>query len=421
MKKKFLFCLLICLIGMPLLLLACTPADVKTPDTSAATEAVNTPPEDTDAEDPATEAAETETQAVEPETDPVETDPVDTEPVETDPVDTEPAESESESVEVETVPPRVASRIPGSAKLLESIDYSDTANWISFPENPDKSVDLFFLYPTVYGVKNLVVADGAADIDNAEMWEGATNSLKTQASVFSESCNIYMPAYRQLSILCLTNVVDEPDIVEYYLSRDIYNALDYYFENHNEGKPFILAGHSQGSVWVAEILENYMKDHPEYLERMVASYVIGYSVTTDYLAANPHLKFAEAADDIGVIVSYNVEGPGNKNQTNSVVRGNPVAINPLTWTRDETYASAELNLGSLDNAYQPVVPGVADARVDTERGVVVCESVDPALYKTAFDMFFGSESYHYYDYALYYFNLQENVATRIAAYFATHP
>lgn len=37
----------------------------------------------------------------------------------------------------------------------------------------------------------------------------------------------------------------------------------------------------------------------------------GFSHAED-LAANPALKFAEGADDTGVIVSWNTDGPGNK-------------------------------------------------------------------------------------------------------------
>jgi len=33
-----------------------------------------------------------------------------------------------------------------------------------------------------------------------------------------------------------------------------------------------------------------------------AAYVIGYAITTDDLEANPAMKFAEGADDTGVIV-----------------------------------------------------------------------------------------------------------------------
>ena len=72
------------------------------------------------------------------------------------------------------------------------------------------------------------------------------------------------------------------------------------------------------------VLSEYMKAHPEYLKRMIAAYVVGYSITEDYLKANPHLKFAERADDTGVIVSYNTEGNNRKNRiiiSAFVVRG----------------------------------------------------------------------------------------------------
>lgn len=42
-----------------------------------------------------------------------------------------------------------------------------------------------------------------------------------------------------------------------------------------------------------------MEAHPEYYERMVAAYVIGYSITSDFLKEQPYLKFVEGADDTG--------------------------------------------------------------------------------------------------------------------------
>lgn len=42
---------------------------------------------------------------------------------------------------------------------------------------------------------------------------------------------------------------------------------------------------------------------------MIATCVIGYSITPEYLAKNPHLKFAKEAKDTGVIISYNTEAP----------------------------------------------------------------------------------------------------------------
>ena len=142
-----------------------------------------------------------------------------------------------------------------------------------------------------------------------------------------------------------------------------------------------------------------------------------YVIKEEYLERNPHLKFAEGADDIGVVISYNTEGPGNNGKHNAVVTEGAVSINPLNWKRDTTYADVSENLGSL-NIDGELVDGFADAQIDMERGVVVCSTADPAVYAipAPADELFGPESYHGYDYGLYYANLQENVKTRIAAF-----
>lgn len=312
----------------------------------------------------------------------------------------------------ETIPD-CAANIKGIEKFLKAVDYSDPENWLSLPEDGEKDVDVIYLYPTVYGTLT-DKEDEVADIDDITMRLGAAFSEATQASVFEESCNIYAPVYRQLTVSCLLNLIENNREAMYYVaSRDIYQMLDYYFEHYNQGKPFVLAGHSQGSVWITVVLEDYMKQHPEYLQNMVAAYVIGYSVTEEYLEENPHLKFANGADDVGVIISYNTEGAGNKDQYNCVVREGAIAINPINWKRDTTYAPAQENLGSL-SLNGEIVPNYADARLDLERGVVICESIVPdQQLQEALQPYFGSESYHLSDYSLYYENLRKNVADRI--------
>ena len=164
------------------------------------------------------------------------------------------------------------------------------------------------------------------------------------------------------------------------------------------------------------VLSEYMKAHPEYLKRMIAAYVVGYSITEDFLKANPHLKFAEGADDTGVIISYNTEGAGNEN--NVVVLPGAISINPLNWKRDETYASAEENLGGyiLNEmlAKMEYVPHAADAQINLQRGVII--TTTKAMEPLPGPKPFGNASYHSGDYALYYYNIKANVATRIAAY-----
>ena len=206
---------------------------------------------------------------------------------------------------------------------------------------------------------------------------------------------------------------------------DITAALDYYFENYNGGRPFIIAGHSQGSAMVLLLLRTYFKDHPEYYERMVAAYAIGYSVTDEYLAANPHLKFATGETDTGVIIAWNTEGPGNveTNANNIVVLPNTRSINPLNWKLDETYAPVSMNLGSLmanEKTGEPEIGDLgADAQINLERGVVVTNAKTipmPEVDARVAAEYFGPDGRHANDYTYYYNNIKDNVAKRVAAY-----
>ncbi len=301
--------------------------------------------------------------------------------------------------------------IKGLEKLETKIDYSKAENWALLPEAQEREVDAIFFYATAYHPQESD-ADIVADIDNPQMVAGAQKNINIRGSVFAKSCNLFVPLYRQFSIKGL-GVIDKDGLLEACAAEDIYGALDYYFENYNNGKPFILGGHSQGAIWVSVILADYMKKHPEYLERMVAAYAIGWSITRDYLARNPHLKFATGATDTGVIISYNAEGEGNEN--NVVVLPDAVAINPLNWKTDDTYASESENLGSLNNeTLKLTCPGLADARLDLKRGVVITATAQTHGYP--YSTAFGNKGYHSQDYALYYENLRQNVADRIKAY-----
>ena len=208
---------------------------------------------------------------------------------------------------------------------------------------------------------------------------------------------------------------------------DITAALDYYFENRNGGRPFILAGHSQGSAMVLLLLRTYFKEHPEYYARMVAAYTIGYSVTNDYLEVNAHLKFTTGETDTGVIIAWNTEGPENvkTNARNIVVLPGTRSINPLNWKLDETYAPASMNLGSIIEDPKTGETSIgdvgADAQINLARGVVVTNAKTAPMPEEAARIgasFFGPDGRHANDYTYYYNNIKVNVAKRVAAYMA---
>ena len=308
-------------------------------------------------------------------------------------------------------------------------DYSQKSSWYQIPD-VTKKVDTIYIYATEYIMGSF--EEGSPDyatLDNAEMLQGVAIEYMAHASVFADSTNVFVPYYRQAGLRYAGEIHKKTGDVNAALSGmpydDITAALDYYFENCNGGRPFIIAGHSQGSSMVLLVLSNYFKDHPAYCKRMVAAYPIGYSVTKEYLAANPHLKFATGETDTGVIVSWNTEGPKNvaENAVNVVVLPNAISINPLNWKLDETYAPASANLGSLvqnEKTGEPEIGDLgADAQLNLARGVVVTNARVVPLPEGEAEVaaaFFGPDGRHDNDYTYYYNNIRDNVAKRIAAY-----
>ncbi len=302
-------------------------------------------------------------------------------------------------------------------------DYSQPENWLATPTSTNLPVDVFYLYPTAYQ-KTGPDASNTAAVTDAGMRTGAQSAYARQATLFNGSANIYAPYYRQLdAVYALTLPQDQHDAaIGGAPTVDATAAFAYYIEHDNGGRPFILAGHSQGSDVLCHLLSGYLKDHPDVYARMVAAYVIGYSVTPTFLAANPHLKFAERADDTGVIISYNTEAP-TTGGPNPVVLPGAIAINPITWTRTANLAPAAASLGSWlpdSTGTFRKVEHYADARVDVERGVVVASTPDESVWAPGKPGGFPAGVYHSLDYAFYYFDLQANAKTRVAAYLAAH-
>lgn len=306
-----------------------------------------------------------------------------------------------------------------------AIDYSVKANWLSLPK-VTKDVDAFYIYSTAY-IESSFEEDAPdyAPLNNPEMIIGALGEYETNASVFEESCNVFVPWYRQAGMKYAGEVSEKTGDVDAALAgvsyTDIKASLDYFFEKCNNGRPFIIAGHSQGASMVKYVLKNYFKEHPDYYKRMVAAYAIGYAITKADLEAYPYWKFATGESDTGVIISYNTEGPKNveENAHNVVVLPGAISINPLNWKLDETYAPASENKGSLELEMDGMTPirkivdlGV-DAKIDLARGVIVTNTTAPV---TDMPDFFGPASFHENDYSFFYNNLKDNVAKRIAAY-----
>jgi len=309
------------------------------------------------------------------------------------------------------------------SKKVEKLDYSKEENWVDIQKCGTKPADVFYIYPTV--AMETANEDGFASL--SEMKDMAGVIRLCQTSVYEDSCNVYMPFYRQASMTLADSC--NKDNATYlnliYNSKayvDIEAALDYYFENYNQGKPFILASHSQGSAMAINVLTHYMQKHKDYLSRMVAAYVIGFAPSEDIFNETTGLKFATGEDDCNVVISFTTESSDATGKS-ILLPEKPMVINPLNWTTDDTYASADLNKGTI--AVAPTLdsitlqPGRDDAQINLDRKTVICTTRTSAEYTISPDSF-SAGSFHEKEYSFYYVNLKENVKTRVDAYLTNH-
>jgi len=312
-------------------------------------------------------------------------------------------------------------------------NYAAPAHWLFVPKKPRMKVDVFYLYPTAY-TKADPSAPIIGPIDDPGMMRGAGVALQRQAWAFRTFANIYAPYYRQADAASRAALPqkEQVKIVAGAPTQDGIAAFDYYIRHCNHGRPFILAGHSLGSNVMANLLAQYMRARPGVYKRMVAAYVVGYSITPHYLTQNPFLKFAKGPNDTGVIASWNTEAPTIAGP-NPVILPGGLVINPITWTRTETLATARQNRGSImldtTTGGTPMlntqgrilrVMNLADAQIDKAKGVLICSTVNAANppYFTPGGLPMGV--FHVFDYPLYFFDVRANAADRVEHFFAKH-
>ena len=127
-------------------------------------------------------------------------------------------------------------------------DYSIASHWLSVPPTLSP-VDIFYYYPSSW--KKLNASDPIiCNIDNPMMLKIAPQQFEKQATAFETVGNVYAPYYRQDdagSTLALPSA-EQAKVVGGLPTTDATAAFDYYIKHFNNGRPYILVGHSQGAI-----------------------------------------------------------------------------------------------------------------------------------------------------------------------------
>lgn len=269
-------------------------------------------------------------------------------------------------------------------------------------------IDVFYVHPTTY----LFGTHWNASLDDKEV-NGKTDRLavRNQASVFNEMCKVYAPRYRQASIFAYAPYAERRgDAVKAFdlAYSDIKAAFTYYLKNYNNGRPFIMASHSQGTDHMVRLLHDFIENDSVLRMQVVAAYIIGRPIKKGSLKALPP---ADSANQIGCYVVWNSVKWGEKKYYGQTVNDLD-CVNPLTWKRDTVTALHKLNTGGLPQAFNRVDAGLADAKI-SPNGLLWVHRPSAILKDYPYT---DTKRYHVVDYNLFYMNMRQNIKLRTETY-----
>jgi hypothetical protein len=186
-----------------------------------------------------------------------------------------------------------------AAQATAGVDYSSDANWLCLPGRKDicstplpttalnangygstgrstvaanPGVDCFVVYPTVSSDRGL-----NSDLVPGDGEEKAM--IATHFARFAEVCKVYAPMYRSMTLgaVAVASTGGDVTAAARLAYGDVRSAWRTYLARHNKGRPFVLVGHSQGSLMLQQLIANDIEGKPE-AARMKLAVLPGYNL-----------------------------------------------------------------------------------------------------------------------------------------------
>ena len=295
-------------------------------------------------------------------------------------------------------------------------DYSNQKYWAVLPgQYPEelkeivtteleKDTDVFFVYPTLFTDKKDPLWN--ADINRTDLREEVIKqSVKFQASAFAKAGNLYVPFYRQSHYKIYVPPFDKQEEGSRMIAyQDVKAAFEYYLEHYNQGRPIIIASHSQGSIMCGMLLQEFFDGTP-LQKQLVAAYVPGVKYQDDKFKS---LKKMEDPLATGGYVSWNTYKRNNYPPTYDKWYKGATTTNPITWDKATT-TSFDQHLGVL-NADGKIYPNAL--RLQLVDGLIW--SSVPKIPKRFFLSFV--KNYHFADINLFWKDIEQNAVLRAEAW-----
>lgn len=307
--------------------------------------------------------------------------------------------------------------------LPPAIDYRLPENWAALPTRKDAAdavpiksplkdeqdqakADVFFVHPTIYTYPPNTPFQWNADIQDQYLNHKVDSStILNQATIFNAAGRVFAPRYRQAHYYAFvtSNKADKDSSLQVAYT-DVKKAFEYYLEHHNQGRPFIIASHSQGTVHATRLIQDYI-DGKELQKQFIAGYLIGIATPKTIFE---HIKPCLSPDQTGCFVAWTTFQQGYLPPWHPRKPTELVSTNPLTWSLDESFAPKELNEGGVSYGFK-WVKNFADAQ--NHQGVLWINT--PYVFGRTF---VNIKNWHQADMNLFYAPIRNNAKNRVSAY-----
>ena len=180
----------------------------------------------------------------------------------------------------------LAAAAPGPAQPAAAptpVDYSNGANWLCLPGRSDlcstplpttslnpngygsvgrsevatnAPIDCFYVYPTVSNDRGM---NSDLTVANSER-----SAVQVQFARFVGVCRTFAPVYRQMTLGAVAAAATGADVKQpaMFAYADVAKAWRTYLAKYNQGRPFVLVGHSQGSLMLQELIKHEIEGKP---------------------------------------------------------------------------------------------------------------------------------------------------------------
>jgi hypothetical protein len=270
---------------------------------------------------------------------------------------------------------------------------------------PKQLADVFFVHPTTYLDPAMPNGWSGSLKDIALNIKTDYTTILSQASIFNEVGLIYAPRYRQAHIKSYYPVskVDTINALAAFelAYLDVKRAFEFYMANHNQGKPIIIAAHSQGSTHAKRLLKEYF-DGKALSKQLVSAYIVGMAIDPKEFS---NLKACNTPTETGCICAWRTYKEGYLPPFVEIEKFNSIVTNPLTWSSNQTSMHRKANEGAVLYNFKKVIPRVAGAT--NHKGILWTPK--PRFFG---NILYNTSNYHIADYNLYYMSVRKNAMDR---------